>query len=183
MGKPEDGAITKKQLARATRLYEQAWEFHQKAHVCLEEMGKVLRGERSRTDAIAALLESFAVNWAARYRSKYDFGNKQKVLAARSSLNRLLSNGHTEADLQARLVRFIKDDDEFLRRPGVRHGFELFVSRVNTYVGEGAAVEDLELTGDDEPAGVPGCRHLPRCKDGATHTDRVSDEMRQTPRA
>lgn len=162
MAKSEEAEI-KRRLERATKLLDKARELHAQQFDVLEEARKILAGEVALGDKLRALSDYYVAAWETRYGSRYAWqGVKDSSQAKR------LLKLFTLEDLEARILRWVKDGDPFYVK--ARHPFALFASNVNRYApeGQGFALESAAVD----------CHHEPRCSSDAEHTKRQLTERR-----
>lgn len=124
-------------------------------------------GAASEGKQIRALLQTFCDLWAKRYNAKYVVhGPKDTAI-----LKRLLKVIEPD-DITRRVRLYLADSSPFACE--ARHSLGVFAARVNQY----AAVTDAGGLFDDDAPAVPGCRHIPPCRDDAAHTTRKMQETR-----
>lgn len=153
-------------LTKLRKLYQALRENQARSYELLEEFGRVLDGDPGVAEHMKHLERRWNALWEARYRVPYMWVYAKD----RAQWKRLLAGGLTVADLEARVVAYIKSNDPFYVTR--RHPFGIFVSVVNTLAA--AAPEELELS-----APAPSdCSHEPRCKSDQEHTRRRSLEVR-----
>jgi hypothetical protein len=159
---PNDAA----RLARAAKLTETLRELQAKTYEITEELQKILSGQDALGDVLKRLEKAFNDEWARVYSTAYRFDFAKD----RAHLKRLLKMT-TEADIQARVMSYFHEADDYTRR--ARHPFGLFVARFNTLVPLAAPEAFLEL--DAAPV---GCTHVPPCASDAAHTKRRREDLR-----
>lgn len=157
-------AELQRRLDRASKLLEKARELHAAQFDVLEEARKILAGEQAIGDQLRALSDYYVAAWENRYGSRYAWqGVKDSSQAKR------LLKLFTLEDLEARILRWMKDNEAFYTR--ARHPFALFASNVNRYAPEPAGELDLEAPAVD-------CHHIPRCSSDQVHTRKQLEERR-----
>lgn len=142
-----------------TPLLEKFREQLAAAHDTLEDMRHLVSSDVSIADEMKRLQKVFCDLWAIRYRSVYAW----QYVRESPSLKRLLK-GLGATDLEARIHKYIRNDDHFFTKN--RHTFGIFVTTVNQHAVE-SPKGAFALEGGARPV---GCRHEPACDDPAACT-------------
>lgn len=124
------------------------------------EMRALITGEEGIGDKLKRLGRHYSDTWETRYGTPYVFAYVKDT----PQWKRLLRSMTVE-ELEARVVSFIRSDDQFYVK--TRHSFGVFVKAINS------------LAGVPAPTFAPGCAHEPRCADAAVCTQRKHYEVTQ----
>lgn len=151
---------------RIRKLFEKLRERQAEAQEIADEILRELGGEQTLGSTLRQLEGAYSEAWQRRYGSPYMFNFAKD----RAHWKRLVKLGSVD-DVIARVLSYLHDDDEYLRRQ--RHPFGLFVARFNQYAVD-APVTELALE-----APVTDCRHTPPCRSDQEHTRKRMAEMRQ----
>lgn len=163
MAEPE-----KKIIDKCKRLYETLRETQAKSYAIVDELGALLHGGAG----IGEKLKRCEAAWERAWESRYPNGRYVWMFTKdRPQMKRLLGS-LDEADLEQRMIAYVRDDDPYLVR--ARHSFGLFVSQVNRYATAGHASTQDDLL-FEPPA---DCRHTPRCKSEQDHTRQRAADLR-----
>ena len=152
-------------IAKLVKLVVAQGELLEKFVTLQEELDNVLAGRAGIAEKLHQVELAWLTAWSSRYHSDYVFNYAKD----RAQWKRLLKT-FTAADLQVRILGYIKSDDPFYANK--RHPFGLFVAAVNSFTPAPAFSSSFEL-GD----AVGDCQHKPRCLNDAMHTRRRRDEM------
>jgi len=160
----EEGAVAdadKLTLRKLTALVEKLREVQAQTCDIAEEMQRLLSGDPGIGARMKQVELAWQTAWGSRYHAEYVFN----YTVDRAHLKRLLKT-FTPADLQIRILNYIKSEDQFC--VSRRHPFALFVATVNQH----APVTEFDL------APSVDCRHTPRCRTDEEHTVKRGAEMR-----
>ena len=140
----------KAQLALVQKLWTALKAKQAEVWALSEEIERVLSGADGIGTVLHRLEEAFDAIWCARYAPGQTDRYVWRYVQDRPNLKRLL-RALSEAELQARFVVYVKNDDPFYVKN--RHTFGLFVSSVNSHTAAPVA-----------PVYEPWvCPHEPRC--------------------
>ena len=146
--------------AKLLRLLDVAQELAEKQAAVHAEMRALITGDQGIGDKLKHLCRHYSEAWETRYGTPYVFAFAKDM----PQWKRLLRSMSVE-ELEARVVSFIRSDDQFYVK--TRHGFGVFVKAINS------------LAGVPAPTFAAGCAHQPRCADAAVCTQRKHYEVTQ----
>lgn len=152
-------------LKKVTTLLTELQAGHVKNAAIIHEINDLLGGGAGIAGKVREFEERWSVLWDARYHTAYQFTRTRDI----PGMKRLLTALGLDEVLR-RATNYIRNDDPFYVRS--RHPFGLFVSSINSHVGEPSPMEDFEL------AAPSGCRHTPPCKSDVDHTARSNADLR-----
>jgi hypothetical protein len=157
-----------KRLESLRRLWAVRLELAEKLAAIDAEIHTVLEGEETIAQKLKRLYRAFSKAWELRYGAGYVMNFQIEGPLAK----RMLTRGLTVEDIEQRAIRYIRRDDDFLRKR--RHDFQLFAKMINELTDrrDMPALVDADET-DPPPA---DCTH--GCRTGAEHTRRRNDELR-----
>jgi hypothetical protein len=164
---PEEATASAK-LRQLKPLIEEFRAQQAKSYETLEEIMQIISGDVSTHEQLTRLQKAWQEVWSTRYRSRFDWKHTIDTPQAKRLLKLL-----TLEELEARMLRYIKNDDPFFRKVG--HNFLIFARDINQF-----AVESTEFTLRDSEAPI-GCTHTPLCKTDTEHTQRLNAERRNIP--
>lgn len=127
-----------KRLERVEKLLESLRDVQAREFEIVEELQRVVSGERSLSTRAVDVLKVFGAAWAARYGAKWQHGGAKDGALAKRLVKEL-----DDEDISHRIERYLRDATPFYARE--RHPFSLFCSQVNRFASIG--VETLDLTG------------------------------------
>jgi len=133
-----------------------------------KELYALQTGGTTQGEDLKRLEQAFDYCWCERY-TPGQIGQYVWTYAKdRPQWKRLLRTLQPE-DLEARAARYLASNESYYVER--RHPFALFASSVNRW---GAERTDSFMLG----APPADCRHVPRCRTAADHTQAISAEMR-----
>ena len=150
-------------LKKLSALVEKLREVQAQTYALAEEMQALLSGNPGIGDKMKQVEIAWQAAWSSRYHSDYVFN----YTIDRAQEKRLLKS-FTPAELQVRILNYIKSDDPFYVQR--RHPFGVFVASVNSHAPAPAESFDLDAPID--------CHHRPRCRTEQEHTKQRSAELR-----
>lgn len=158
-------ALTATQLGKVTKLLETQQDLIAKLHDCTREIDNILGGKASIGEILKRLERAFDAAWCARYARGASGRYVWNYTQDRAQWKRLVKSIDVD-DLERRIVRYIRNDDQFYVKE--RHPFRFFAHSVNQWADQGDAPDGFDLDGSP----VVGCSHQPPCTSDAEHTRR-----------
>lgn len=156
-------------LKKVAGLLELLKTNHERSTALIDEIDELLGGGAGIGAQLKACEAQFEALWGRRYAQGETGRYVWRYKTDRPCLKRLIK-ALGVAEIQARMFTYLRSEDEFSVHH--RHPFGLFVAGINSYAGEGVA---LEL----EAPPASDCQHTPRCRNDYIHTQRKRAEMRE----
>lgn len=134
-------------LVKLGKLHEALVELKGKEQAILDEMETLLTGGVGIGAILRRLEAHFSECWAVRYRGPYGFHRVKDV----PQLKRLIKLLGVE-EIERRMITYLKNDEPFFCKPGVKHSFGAFVATVNQHTTgdllnlDAAGAEDVAAT-------------------------------------
>lgn len=162
---PQSKKNDAERMKQLTKLVASHRELLAKMFVISEEIELLLKGKVTIHAQAIDALNYFDAVWFERYHAPY----VHRIDTELPQLKRFIRETHDVEIVKRRMFNYIRNDDAYYAER--RHPFGLFVTSFNSHTDEAAHTLDL---GD----AVADCRHTPRCRTDAQHTNRKRNELR-----